>query len=108
MTTTKPRRTIKPAVCVCEAHGRLIYPCDLIPSGVALRVTLNAVDYLLIAHGNQPENGYRFKKLGGDGSVTDVDVSEGYPSCDCPYAMLGRYACKHALAILQLKQRNVI
>lgn len=107
-TTTIRRRTIKPVVCDCHAHGRLVYPCDLLPDGIAVRVTINGTDYLLRAHGGQPEAGYRLRKLGGDGAVYDVDVSEGYAQCDCPDATYQQRACKHSLAVVDFASKGII
>jgi hypothetical protein len=110
VTATRIRkpRIVKPVVCCCEAQGRLIYPCEMIPAGVPVRVMINGTPYLLSAHGNQPEAGYRLVKQGGDGAVYDLDSSEGYPICDCPDCEINQRACKHCLAIAQFSQQGII
>lgn len=105
---TRTRRTVKPVTCDCAIHGRLIYPCELIPAGVPVRCTINGADYLLSAHGADETRGYRFAKLGGDGAVYDVDTSDGYALCDCPDAVYQQRACKHAISLSRFREQGAV
>lgn len=43
-TATTRRRRVNPVRCECQAHGRLIYPCEILPAGLPVRVTINRTD----------------------------------------------------------------
>src|SRR5262245_29377015 len=106
-TLTRLPRPVKPASGSCKLVRAPLYPGEILPRGAPGLVEVNGACYRLeaIADRGAPVRGYRLTKA--DGTACDVDLSCGHPSCDCPDATYRQRACKHLLAVLALRGRQL-
>ncbi len=110
--TTIRKRMVNPAKCEVEVIQKPIYHCTMLPQGMAGIITLNGQAYYVQCLGSDPRDGYRFVKV-STGDCWDCDTSSGHPVCDCAdFTFNDRNEvtnrCKHGLALVELRRRNVI
>jgi hypothetical protein len=108
----KVERQQKPASADVEVLSTPAYSLEAGRVGTAGLITINGLVYGLVPLGRDSRQGFRLYKAKGE-KVYDVDTEGGRPRCDCPDAehqcgTAERPYCKHALSLIQLRQRGVI
>ena len=106
MPATKTRPRPEDVQVVLQAP--LLYPTAAVPGGAPARVILNGTPYLLQAHGECYECGFRLVNL-ATGDAYDLNTEDRREAgCDCKDAIYRERRCKHSYALEHLRAGGAV